>query len=68
MPTNPKKQKVVDANADLIAALKEDYQSKVDARDDARSEVERLDQDLVLLTRQIQRLSEATEAINDDPY
>jgi len=67
MPISPRKQKVLDANADLIAALTADYQSKLDARDDALAEVERLNQDLVLVHRQIQRLSETTEAINDDP-
>ena len=67
MPPNPKKQKVLDANADLLAELKARWLADKDALDDAEADVARLKAQMDQKQRQMDRILTLSEAINDDP-
>jgi multidrug resistance efflux pump len=67
MPPNPKKQKVLEANADLLADLKAAWTRDKDALDDAEADVARLKAQLDQKQRQMDRILTLSEAINDDP-
>jgi len=67
MPINAKKQKVLDANADLLAELKARWLADKDALDDAEADVARLKAQMDQKQRQMDRILTLSEAINDDP-
>lgn len=67
MPTNAKKQKVLDANADLLEELKTRWLADKDALEDAEADVVRLKAQLDQRQRQMDRILTLSEAINDDP-
>ena len=67
MPINAKKQKVLDANADLLAELKAAWTRDKDALDDAEADVARLKAQMDQKQRQMDRILTLSEAINDDP-
>ena len=67
MPTNPRKQKVLDANADLLDYLKTRWLADKDALEDAEADVVRLKAQLDQKQRQMDRILTLSEAINDDP-
>ena len=67
MPINAKKQKVLDANADLLAELKARWLADKDALDDAEGDVARLKAQMDQKQRQMDRILTLSEAINDDP-
>jgi predicted nucleic acid-binding Zn-ribbon protein len=67
MPTNASKQKVLDANADLLDYLKTRWLADKDALEDAEADVVRLKAQLDQKQRQMDRILTLSEAINDDP-
>ena len=67
MPINAKKQKVLEANADLLADLKAAWTRDKDALDDAEADVARLKAQMDQKQRQMDRILTLSEAINDDP-
>ena len=67
MPINAKKQKVLEANADLLAELKAAWTRDKDALDDAEADVARLKAQMDQKQRQMDRILTLSEAINDDP-